>query len=565
MQTKFVVIVGAALVVVAAAFAGGYFLNRQSGQLPQPQVAQAPAPATQQPASVPVSQGPTAAPPPAAPSQAYEAAPAQTAPRRHRYHDYADREYENAAPPPPPPSQSYENNGGPDPFEGRFSTFPMRHEGAGTVDAPLAFVAQTVWGTGHEADLRVSIVVPEPAANDRGEFQRKWVGGNHVDLMPDITHGTPVFVTGSAAAILTVDLSALDLDTPAMLLLRGADGERIYRSTDVAPARGASWDERGVRWIFAIDEDFYRMLRNGADAALVVRHRGPYGERDAQIPFSTAGFPDAARAFEWQLSRRINNITAEWQQAGSGAPQAAAGPPSAVSPPSQPAETNAPPPTGNRWQNQPAAQNGPWASRYPPATNPQNQSAPPSVTASGTLAPNKVAQQPATLPPAPAIAPQSSPPAVSQNAPPPAPGKLAAVNPASVNEKIVSDFHPPTDNCGPQPAFAATDPRDYLQDTPAQLDQADAAASKVQAWLGCRQQWLGSYQAAVEALPAKLGGVALRNVNGGPTVVSDFQTARRNHTGLEMQYRRQTALLARAHVLAGRSAAPPPAGNATPH
>jgi hypothetical protein len=600
MQSRLILIVLGIVAVVAAAFAGGYYISHQSATTPATQVAQAPV-------SAPITEGPVAEPPatsvaPEPSASAPAPAPYQPPPpAARRHHDYADREYESAAPPPPPPPPRPLEDafaGRPDPFQGRFSEFPMRHDGNGTIDSPLTFVAQTTWGDSHEADLRVSLIVPEPGQSDRGEFWRQWGQRDRVDLMPDVTRGTPVIVTGSASAIVTIDPVYLDLEAPAALIVAGPDGERSYRSRDVSPARGASWDSRGVRWVFAIDEDFYRMMRNGAGAVLAVRHRSRDGEHDMQIPFSTNGFQDGARAFEWQLRRRINDIAMEWQRSQPGGivnqppPPAYGNPPPPQQgygngPPPPPPYSNPPPPQqgygngpqpptegrGQGWRGGPnAGQNGPPPPRNPPPVvimkvTPPPQAAPaaPPPPATPAAAPaNPAPAKPQPVPAVPMGPPVQSPPAPKAIPPSAVPAPVAPTQAAGsdLTSKAVAEFRPPTDNCGAQPAYAAADPSEYMRDTAAGLDQAVAATARVQAWLDCRQQWLTGYQSAVESLQMKVasGHAALRQIPAGRAILTDFQSARSTFAEETNLQNRHSAVLIRARTMLMRQNAKSPGG-----
>src|ERR1700761_8248055 len=133
MNSRIVLLAGASLLVLAAAIAGGYYLGRPSTSQPQ------------QAASAPVTSQPVVAAQPAAPEPAPTVAPAVSAPvavttakpaPRRRYADYSERESEYAPPPPPPPAPREDWHDRPDPFGGRFSTFPMQHAGAGTAESP---------------------------------------------------------------------------------------------------------------------------------------------------------------------------------------------------------------------------------------------------------------------------------------------------------------------------------------------------------------------------------------------------------------------------------------------
>ena len=315
---------------IGAAFAAGHYMSQPES--PPPIASAQTTPAAPPPAAEPApsTQPEEAAPAPAAPAPVVKVKPPK------RVADYASGEDEYAPPPPPPPPPlpPAEFRDHPNPFAGQFNTFPMRHSGAGTISSPLTFQAQTALGNDREADLRISILVPQPSPNDRGQFWREWGGRDQADLMPDITRGTPVIVTGSASVVVTVDPEILDLDAPAILTLSGRDGQRIYRSRDVAPARGEAWDSRGARWIFVPDAEFYDLLRDGADASISVRNR--IDGRSIRIPFDTSDFPPSARRFERIVSQRIDDFAEAWNRARPGAPPPVnrlSGPPVILPPP----------------------------------------------------------------------------------------------------------------------------------------------------------------------------------------------------------------------------------------
>src|SRR6185437_3617360 len=314
MNTRIAVLGGVAVIAVAAAFGAGYYLSRSPSPPPavtQPNSAPIPAPVA---GLTPPTQPSTAARTPSASTASAEPKPAA----RRRYADYAGGEGDYSAPPPPPPPPNNSWRDRPDPFAGQFATFPMRHAGDGSVAAPLTWSAVTEFGEGREADLRIAILIPEPSSDDRGAFWRAWGGRRADNLMPEVTGDTPVIVTGSASVVLTVDPDIIDLEAPALLIVHGDQGRLVYRSRDVAPARGDAWNSRGARWIFAPDADFYRALRGGGRVSFEVHSR--MSDRDIRIPFDSDDFGPSARAFERSLGFRLAAIEERWQRARDGRP-----------------------------------------------------------------------------------------------------------------------------------------------------------------------------------------------------------------------------------------------------
>jgi hypothetical protein len=544
-----ILMAGAAVVVVgAAAFAGGYYINHSGAPPPAPASTQAMAPATEPPAQ-------TAAPVAATASEPAATVPVATGPvqAKRRLPDYASGETAYGPPPPPPPPPPARDFGGPNPFEARFATFPMHHSGAGTLESPFTWMAQTDIGHGREADLRVSIVVPMPQPGDNGAFWSKWGSRRNDDVMPDITRGTPVVIAASASVVVAIDPRFLDLDAPAILSVNGPDGQRIYRSRDVAPARGESWDAQGARWIFQPDADFFRMMRDGANVSISFRGRMP--GNPITVPFETQDFPPSLTGFARDLYARMPGIAAAWDRARPGAPP----PPRENTPPPNypqayyPQQPNGPfggpPPHGGQWQNGPQPPYGqqpqPQASappNAPPPAAPPAQSPSQSgdgnghgsgdhahdhVAANEPSAPPPAAARPNPPPAAPAPAPPSAPPAppahsemtpppkpvVAQNPPAPPPPRTAAVNPGTAMIAAeVAAYRPPADDCGPQPA---------TPQNPGPSPERKAANE----WLKCRAHWIDTYKKGVNMLSrdAARQGTPLEAVSGGNEIVAAFE------------------------------------------
>jgi hypothetical protein len=491
MDNRVLLLGGAAVVAIGAAFAAGHYMSQPES--PPPIASAQTTPAAPPPAAEPApsTQPEEAAPAPAAPAPVVKVKPPK------RVADYAsgEDEYAPPPPPPPPPHPPAEFGDNPNTIAGQFNTFPMRHSGAGTISSPLTFQAQTALGNDREADLRISILVPQPSPNDRGQFWREWGGRDQADLMPDITRGTPVIVTGSASVVVTVDPEILDLDAPAILTLSGRDGQRIYRSRDVAPARGEAWDSRGARWIFVPDAEFYDLLRDGADASISVRNR--IDGRSIRIPFDTSDFPPSARRFERIVSQRIDDFAEAWNRARPGAP-----PP--VNRPSGP-PVILPPPVNNPPQR-PPVNNGHFPRDHGHGHAPGENAGPAKPPV------NPPANTPAT---APAQPPRTA-----------------------MSEKLVADYRPPADSCGARGAYPATTSTGYLAMNPAQRASAKATLGKIKAWTQCRASWLQTYTASVNALgsriaiPGQQPTTALMTVKGGPAVVTALASAKQ---GLETQ------------------------------
>jgi hypothetical protein len=550
MDNRALLLGGAAVVAVGAAFAAGHYMN-QPATPPA-----APPPAVEAPATEPAPQtgpAPTAEVPP----------PVVKAKPPKRVADYASGEDQYDQPPPPPPPPSREGfRDHPNPFQAQFNPFPIRHDGAGTIASPLTWSAQTALGHGREADLRISILVPEPSPNDHGQFLRRWGDRNQIDLIPEITRGTPVVIAGSVSVIVAVDPEILDLDTPATITIRGREGQRAYRSRDVAPARGEAWDSRGARWIFVPDEDFYRLLRDGADVSVTVHNR--LDDREIRIPFNTDDFPPTARRFERDTYERMPQIAAEWDRARGDRPipppppmdnrppppQEAPpfprqGPPQGY-PPQQPAPYGAQSPSGNfdeqgrghRGRDHDA--NG----SVPPNAAPATQAAKPApvvVAAPKPAAPAPIAAKPVAPPSAKPVAPPvviakpaAPPPVIAKPAAPPivvkpvVPPKVApaatAVPPASANAAKLAAYRPPADNCGAAPVMPA-------MTTQAQATAATPIFEKKSAYMLCRRAWVQQYANSLSVLAQAAGepGLrpvpALKAVSGGAPIAADYEKA----------------------------------------
>jgi len=269
----------------------------------------------------------------------------------------------------------------------------MRHAGDGSVAAPLTWSAVTEFGEGREADLRIAILIPEPSSDDRGAFWRAWGGRRADNLMPEVTGDTPVIVTGSASVVLTVDPDIIDLEAPALLIVHGDQGRLVYRSRDVAPARGDAWNSRGARWIFAPDADFYRALRGGGRVSFEVHSR--MSDRDIRIPFDSDDFGPSARAFERSLGFRLAAIEERWQRARDGRPppppptapqpMATLHPAPAIVPPSAAMPAGGSPNRADRGQHGAGAQTG--QASPTPAVTPQSGSVPAPTTSASSTAP----------------------------------------------------------------------------------------------------------------------------------------------------------------------------------
>jgi len=540
------VLIGAGVVAVAAAFGGGYYLSH-SGNPPPP----APIAQTQAPAQVAETPAPVA-------TVGTPQTPAPSAPAKTTAHsaDYASGETEYAAPPPPPPPrQIYRDR--PSPFEGHFTTFPMRHSGRGTIDSPLTWTAQTEWAHGREADLRISILVPEPSPNDHGTFWREWGRGDRGDLIPELTRGTPVIVTGSVSVIVAVDPDFLDLEAPAVLFVSGRDGQRIYRSNDVAPARGESWDSRGARWIFEPDADFYRMLRNGANVALAVPTRD--ARHQIRIPFATDDFPFSARQFEHMLVMRLSAIASGWDRARRpGRPNPL--PPAPVQPVRPPI---APPPAQMTQTMQPVHPRGPGAGRPIPVQ--------PVVPGHAPVVVPPAAQMAHTVQPVPSHGPgavKPKPPtslAVVPGRPPIAQPATTPVIPArdAARAAMISAYRPPVDDCGVQPPYPTSNPTDYAGYAPPKIASARIGLGKVTVWMNCRTRWIANYGSGISTLeshvadPGQQPLPALQAAKGGPAIVAAYQKARLDFTAQQKVYS--------GHMAAFTTAASKPAApTATP-
>jgi hypothetical protein len=567
---------GAAVLVVGAAVAGGYYMGRPSTPAPAPVTQPAPPPpeAPVQMAAPAAPATESAAPPPSTPVAA------QPVQKKRRLPDYASGENAYGPPPPPPPPPRGFN--GPNPFEERFSTFPMRHSGEGTLASPLTWSAQTQIGRGHEADLRVSVVVPTPPPGDNGVFWSRWGSRGADDVMPEITRGTPVVVAASASVVVAIDPEFLDLDAPAVLSVNGRDGQRIYRSRDVAPARGESWNGEGARWIFQPDADFFRLMRDGADISVSFRSRA--SGNPVTVPFSADDFPPTLNDFEHDLYRRMPGIAAAWERSRPGAPpplppRQAGSPPPPNTPPQYGPQPNGPfggpgnpPPRGpappqygpqpsNGWQqSQSGPQNG-WHHGQRPQGSPQQQaSVPPSSPPSSPLpaqpspqggngydhgpgdhthdhgAAGNASAQP--IAPNPNIAAPSAKP-VPANVPPPKPSPVqtpmtppakpvlpakpvappppakAAVNPgAAMFTAEVAAYRPPTDNCGPPPPMP-------------QGAGPSPERKEAKVWFQCRTRWMTEYKISINVLnrDASRQRVALEGVRGGTAITANFEKA----------------------------------------
>jgi len=573
------VLIGVGVVAVAAAFGGGYYLSH-SGNPPPP----APIAQTQAPAQVAETPAPAA-------TVGTPQTPAPSAPAKTTAHsaDYASGETEYAAPPPPPPPREIYRDR-PSPFEGHFTTFPMRHSGRGTIDSPLTWTAQTEWAHGREADLRISILVPEPSPNDRGTFWREWGRGDRGDLIPELTRGTPVIVTGSISVIVAVDPDFLDLEVPAVLFVSGRDGQRIYRSNDVAPARGEAWDSRGARWIFEPDADFYRMLRNGADVALAVPTRD--ARHQIRIPFATDDFPFSARQFEHVLVMRLNDIASGWDRARPGRPYPL--PPAPV----QPVRPPIAPPAAQMTQTVPPVHpHGPGAGRpIPPQPQPVTPGHAPVVPPAAQMAhtvqpvpshgPGAVKPNPLqpvapghtpVVPPAGQMAhtvqpvPSHGPGAVKPNPPTSVavvPGRPPVAQPATTpaipardaaRAAMISAYRPPVDDCGAQPPYPTSNPTDYAGYAPPKIASARIVLGKVTVWMNCRTRWIANYGGGISTLergvadPGQQPLPALQAAKGGPAIVVAYQKARLDFADQQKVYSGHMAAFTQA---ASKPAAP---------
>jgi hypothetical protein len=130
----------------------------------------------------------------------------------------------------------------------------------------------------------------------------------------------------------------------------------------------------------------------------------------------------------------------------------------------------------------------------------------------------------------------------------------------AAREAAVAAYNPPTDDCGPQPAYAVADPSGYAALPPAKLEAAQAALPVAQKWLACRTHWFNQYKVTIEALNARVGdkggtaAEALGGIKGGPAVAAAYVTA---HTSVvaeqtELRAHQQALLQARNHLPGGR-------------
>jgi hypothetical protein len=434
-------------------------------------------------------------------------------------------------------------------FAMQIATFPMHHNGAGTIASPATWTTQTSLGRGREADLTVALLVPEPGPRDDAGFWREW--SNARDMMPRVTHGTPVIVAGRVSAVLAVDPENLNLRQPAALIVEARNGRQIYRSRDVAPARGAAWDSHGARWTFTPDANFFAMLGDGARVTLQVRGR----EDDLRIPFDTRDFARSARDFERDVTRRMPQVAAAWERVRPGAPKPlspqgnAGNGPAPVSPIGNPKPGRPDRDHGGRGNNNgapvPPVTNNPQSpATTPPATNPQ-----PPQNGNGARdnkpggkhghdrgqggannnGGNAQAPTQGTPPAAPATPPaQPSQPPQSN----PTPQQPAANAPSPAAQAALNGYRPPTEECGDKPAYAANDPGDYAGYNAAQLKAASASVRKMGQWVKCRATWLNTYQASVDELSAKLTSdgqpsrKALQGSAQGKTILADFNHAK---------------------------------------
>ena len=92
---------------------------------------------------------------------------------------------------------------------------------------------------------------------------------------------------------------------------------------------------------------------------------------------------------------------------------------------------------------------------------------------------------------------------------------------------MVTTYRPPTDNCGPEPAFSPG----------ATVTPADRAAfGQKRKWMVCRTHWIDEYEKSIDALGKRVAdpGVpappALERVKGGPAVEKTYQQARAEFT-----------------------------------
>jgi hypothetical protein len=500
MNNRVLLLGGAAVVAIGAAFAAGHYMSSpQDTSSPQ---TPSPAPALSAQTAAPPSQ---TAPEPEQPAPSPTLTPSATAPSPvkapppKRVADYASGEDEYDEPPPPPPPPPEEFHDHPNPFEASFNPFPMRHSGAGTIASPLTWRAQTNLGQGREADLRISILVPEPSPNDKGQFWRKWGANREINLMPDVTRGTPVIVAGSASVIVAVDPEILDLRTPAVLTVSGHDGDRIYRSRDAAPARGETWDSDGARWIFLPDAEFYRLMRDGADISITVRNR--LDDRAIRIPFDTRDFAPTARSFEHTLARRMDAVSDAWYRARPGTP-----------PPVRPGPQK---PHDEYPGNPDSGSNRPGSVTNRPGAD-QNTGRPDRGHNRGQHDTDRSTQSDTTH-----RSPQS-------------PG--TGTNDAA-KEAAVRAFRAPKDACGPQPAF--TVPKDKIMP-----DDKKAYAAK-RTWIACEANWYKQYRTGIAGLATKLGNAAkpadaLKSVMGGDAVLSAYIKASSNYNAEAKLWAAQT-------------------------
>ncbi|MBS0471634.1 MAG: hypothetical protein JSR60_11225 [Proteobacteria bacterium] len=528
MNNRMVLLGGTAIVAIGVAFGAGYYLSNR----PAPESAASPAAAQMAPTPKPVAALVPAAPP----ATATQPAPSPTPAPRRRYADYASGEGDYAEPPPPPPRHEGRRVDH-DPFSGEFTTFPMRHAGDGSPASPLTWRAQTEFGEGHEADLRIAILVPEPAENDSGAFWRAWSGRENDNLLPEVTDGTPVIVTGSASVILDIDPDAVDLEAPALLIVRSDEGRLVYRSRDVAPARGETWNSRGARWIFAPDAAFYRALRSGGRISFEVHSR--FDNRDIRIPFDSDDFAPSARRFERDLARRMDAIGTRWEDAGRGRPK----PP--PPPPPPPMETRHPAPDivpappasrpgdhGHRRDNNEPSAN---AAGTPPDRgghdhrdrNRETGGTPPDSNNASATAPVPV------TPPAPTRdhgsdahgrGSSNSPPDASRG--PDANKPVASPPPQNTRAiALIESYHPPAEQCGTRPDFS-TAAFDHL--APADIPATRASLAPKMRWTNCRKTWLASYDSSFAALlrNVKATGVELNAVPNGAAAIKAHDEAK---------------------------------------
>ncbi|MEI9993922.1 MAG: hypothetical protein WDM91_04955 [Rhizomicrobium sp.] len=590
MNNRIALLAGASVVAVVAALGAGYYFGHSSSPGAAPPVATG---AAESPAAMPMTPPQEAASTVPAESAATPAATATKPAVRRRYADYANRESEYSAPPPPPPPPRAEREDRPDPFRGRFATFPMHHIGNGTVQAPLTWSAQTAFGDGQEADLRISILVPEPAPSDRGEFWRAWGGRDRDNLMPDVTRGTPVVVTGSVSVVVGVDPDLLDLDAPAILIVEGDRGRLVYRSRDVAPARGEAWDSRGARWIFVPDAEFYRAMRDGAAVSVEVHSR--VSDRDIRIPFATDDFAPSARDFERALYGRISQVAGRWDESRGGRPPPPPPPPAPPLPVTHPAPVIVAPPAAAPaqpgqpgWDHHRGDRGGPGApvpptqpqaappaaSAPPPAaptapTPPQQQPGAngehrgghsdhgsdehggPGAAANGPGAPNGMPPArpatpfPARPSPAPAVVPAPTAPERSAETPvaakpvTPPESKPAGLSPAL--QAQIAAYRPPEETCGPQPALPAASPETYASLTRDQLTAMRPVVIKDQTWLACHNAWVGRFSAGIFTLGKAVAGPGQQALtalaaNGGGAAVAAYEKAAHENTATQAQW-----------------------------